>query len=107
MSGADKIHNAAQDAAGKGKEAVGKVTDDDELEAEARLIRRKPMSSRPLKRSKTPSSTNAHWEACIVVVWASSLPRTRYVARLSKEASQLSLTTWSADLSGRHPRQEG
>ena len=34
MSGADKIHNAAQDAAGKGKEAAGKVTGNEKLEAE-------------------------------------------------------------------------
>jgi uncharacterized protein YjbJ (UPF0337 family) len=36
MSGADKIHNAAQDAAGKGKEAAGKVTGNEELEAEGK-----------------------------------------------------------------------
>ncbi len=30
----DKIQNAAQDAAGKAKEAVGKGTDDERLEAE-------------------------------------------------------------------------
>lgn len=34
MSAADKIKNAAQDAAGKGKEAVGKGTDNKDLEAE-------------------------------------------------------------------------
>lgn len=34
MSGADKIRNAAEDAAGKGKEAVGKATDNEKLEAE-------------------------------------------------------------------------
>jgi len=36
MSGSDKIHNAAQDPAGKSKEAVGKVTDDEDLEAEVK-----------------------------------------------------------------------
>jgi len=36
MSGSDKIDNAAQDAAGKAKEAVGKVTDDEKLEAEGK-----------------------------------------------------------------------
>ena len=30
----DKINNAAQDVTGKGKEAVGKVTDNERLEAE-------------------------------------------------------------------------
>ena len=30
----DKIKNAAQDVTGKGKEAVGKVTDNERLEAE-------------------------------------------------------------------------
>jgi len=30
----DKIKNAAQDLTGKGKEAVGKVTDNERLEAE-------------------------------------------------------------------------
>lgn len=34
MSGADKIRNAAEDATGKGKEAVGKATDNEKLEAE-------------------------------------------------------------------------
>ncbi|MFK4761472.1 CsbD family protein [Microbacterium sp. ZW T5_45] len=32
----DKIKNAAQDIAGKAKEAVGKVTDDEKLEAEGK-----------------------------------------------------------------------
>jgi uncharacterized protein YjbJ (UPF0337 family) len=36
MSGADKIRNAAEDAAGKGKEAVGKATDNEKLEAEGK-----------------------------------------------------------------------
>ena len=36
MSGSDKIDNAAQDAAGKAKEAVGKITDDEKLEAEGK-----------------------------------------------------------------------
>jgi len=36
MSGSDKIDNAAQDAVGKAKEAVGKVTDDEKLEAEGK-----------------------------------------------------------------------
>jgi uncharacterized protein YjbJ (UPF0337 family) len=34
MSTGDKIRNAAQDAVGKGKEAVGKSTDNPSLEAE-------------------------------------------------------------------------
>lgn len=29
MSASDKIHNAAEDLAGKGKEALGKATDND------------------------------------------------------------------------------
>jgi uncharacterized protein YjbJ (UPF0337 family) len=33
----DKIKNAAQDLTGKGKEAVGKVTDNERLEAEGDL----------------------------------------------------------------------
>ncbi|WP_349903953.1 CsbD family protein [Parafrigoribacterium humi] len=36
MSGSDKIDNAAQDVAGKAKEAVGKLTDDEKLEAEGK-----------------------------------------------------------------------
>ena len=36
MSAADKIKNAAEDLGGKAKEAVGKVTDNDELVAEGK-----------------------------------------------------------------------
>ncbi len=36
MSGSDKIENAADDAGGKAKEAWGKLTDDEELEAEGK-----------------------------------------------------------------------
>ncbi|MEO7121766.1 MAG: CsbD family protein [Lacisediminihabitans sp.] len=36
MSGSDKIQNAAEDAVGKGKEAVGKATDNEQLEAEGK-----------------------------------------------------------------------
>ncbi len=36
MSGSDKIENAAEDAAGKGKEAWGDLTNDEELEAEGK-----------------------------------------------------------------------
>ena len=32
----DKIKNAAEDATGKGKEATGKATDDERLEAEGK-----------------------------------------------------------------------
>ena len=32
----DKINNAAEDAGGKAKEAVGRATDDERLEAEGR-----------------------------------------------------------------------
>ena len=34
MSAADKIKNAAQDTTGKAKEAAGKATDNEELQAE-------------------------------------------------------------------------
>jgi uncharacterized protein YjbJ (UPF0337 family) len=34
MSATDKIKNAAQDLTGKAKEAAGKVTDNEELQAE-------------------------------------------------------------------------
>jgi uncharacterized protein YjbJ (UPF0337 family) len=34
MSGIDKLKNAAEDVAGKAKEAIGKVTDNKDLEAE-------------------------------------------------------------------------
>ena len=34
MSAADKIKNAAQDLTGKAKEAAGKVTDNEELQAD-------------------------------------------------------------------------
>jgi len=36
MSASDKFENAAEDIAGKAKEATGKVTDNEELEAEGR-----------------------------------------------------------------------
>ena len=36
MSAADKIKNAAEDIVGKGKEAVGKATDNDKLVAEGK-----------------------------------------------------------------------
>jgi uncharacterized protein YjbJ (UPF0337 family) len=34
MSGSDKIRNAAEEALGKGKEAVGDATDDERLKSE-------------------------------------------------------------------------
>ncbi len=34
MSGMDKLQNKAQEMAGQGKEAVGKATDDQDLQAE-------------------------------------------------------------------------
>ena len=34
MSGMDKVHNAAEDLKGKVKEGVGKLTDNERLEAE-------------------------------------------------------------------------
>ncbi|QGN56803.1 CsbD family protein [Nostocoides sp. HKS02] len=36
MGGDDKMKNMAQDASGKAKEATGKVTDDESLEAEGK-----------------------------------------------------------------------
>ena len=36
MSGADKIQNTAENLGGKAKEAVGKVTDNERLEAEGK-----------------------------------------------------------------------
>lgn len=36
MSAADKIKNAAEDVAGKAKEATGKATDNERLEAEGK-----------------------------------------------------------------------
>jgi uncharacterized protein YjbJ (UPF0337 family) len=36
MSAADKIKNAAEDVTGKAKEAVGKGTDNEQLEAEGK-----------------------------------------------------------------------
>lgn len=36
MSGSDKVENAAEEAKGKGKEAWGKMTDDEKLEAEGK-----------------------------------------------------------------------
>lgn len=36
MSGADKIRNAAEEAVGKGKEAVGDATDNERLQAEGK-----------------------------------------------------------------------
>ena len=37
MSASDKINNAVQDAAGKAKEAWGKATGDEKLEAEGKV----------------------------------------------------------------------
>ena len=37
MGMSDKIENTAQDLQGKAKEATGKVTDDEQLEAEGRV----------------------------------------------------------------------
>ncbi|MGO2660511.1 CsbD family protein [Mycetocola reblochoni] len=37
MSASDKIQNAAQDLAGKAKEAAGKLSDNGKLEAEGKL----------------------------------------------------------------------
>lgn len=37
MSGSDKIENAGEDVAGKSKEAWGKVTGDEDLEAEGKV----------------------------------------------------------------------
>lgn len=37
MSGADKVKNATEQAVGKGKEAVGKATDNEKLEAEGKV----------------------------------------------------------------------
>lgn len=37
MGAGDKIKNAAKDVVGKGKEAVGKATDDERLEAEGHV----------------------------------------------------------------------
>ena len=36
MSGTDKIRNAAEEALGKGKEAVGDATDDERLRSEGK-----------------------------------------------------------------------
>ncbi|MEO6826210.1 MAG: CsbD family protein [Microbacteriaceae bacterium] len=36
MSGSDKMKNAAEDMAGKSKEAAGKMTDNEKLEAEGK-----------------------------------------------------------------------
>ncbi|CAO1651231.1 CsbD family protein [Salinibacterium sp. NSLL150] len=36
MSASDKVENAAEDFTGKAKEAAGKVTDNEKLEAEGR-----------------------------------------------------------------------
>ena len=41
MSAADKIKNAAQDLTGKAKEAAGKVTDNEELQAEGQAYQKK------------------------------------------------------------------
>ncbi|MDI2098502.1 CsbD family protein [Ruicaihuangia caeni] len=37
MSGADKFENKAEELKGKGKEAVGDMTDDEKLQAEGKL----------------------------------------------------------------------
>ena len=45
MGAIDKAKNVADDLKGKAKEAIGKVTDDEKLEAEARWTRERPTSS--------------------------------------------------------------
>ena len=57
MSGVDKMKNKAEELSGKGKEAVGEATDDRDLQAEGQADQvSRATSSRPARRSRTPSS---------------------------------------------------
>lgn len=57
MSFIDKAKNAAEDAVGKVKEAVGDATGNDSLEPTARPTRPKPASRTPARRPRTSATT--------------------------------------------------
>ena len=54
MGAVDKSKNTAQRAKGKVKETAGKATGNERLRRQGKLTRRKPSSSRPARRSRTP-----------------------------------------------------
>ncbi len=64
MGDGDKTSNKVDDLVGKGKEAAGKATGDDELKTRARRTRPRATSSRPARRSRTRSSTDLGPTAC-------------------------------------------
>ncbi|TLP96211.1 CsbD family protein [Nesterenkonia salmonea] len=52
MSAADKISNAAEKAAGAGKETVGKVTGDKETQAEGMMQKKKAEAKQAGEKTK-------------------------------------------------------
>lgn len=48
----DKISNAAEDAKGKGKEALGKATDNEQLEAEGKVDQAKADAKKTAENAK-------------------------------------------------------
>ena len=60
MGAVDKSKNAAQRAKGKVKETAGKATGNERLRRHEKLTRPKPSSSKPARRSRTPSGSNDH-----------------------------------------------
>jgi len=59
MATTDKAKNTAQQAKGKLKETVGKVSGNDKLRAEGKTDQVKETSSRPARSSRTRSRSNA------------------------------------------------
>ena len=55
----DKIRNAGEEATGKVKEATGKATGNETLEAEGKGDQVPRTSSRPARRRRTPSRTRS------------------------------------------------
>ncbi len=60
MGADDKTKNKVEEITGEAKERIGGATGDDELRARARTTRPRPTSSRPARRSRTPSRTDQH-----------------------------------------------
>ena len=57
MGADDKTENKVEELGGKAKEAIGNATGDEALSARASATRASPTSSRPARRSRTPSSS--------------------------------------------------
>jgi hypothetical protein len=54
MGWTDKLKNKKDETKGATKEQLGKTTDDEQMEREARSTRPRAASNRPARRSRTP-----------------------------------------------------